>query len=221
MWVASSECAVQTNGLYSPPGQGPGPGHGLTHPPPGWFTSLRRPHYRNGDVSGGGFQVQVFDLDQPMTKTADFSPPMSSTLKEDLGEHRKAQGLTSMNQQTEEKQVCLQQFHTQLVSSDPTICEELLSNTAIQSSLTDSAVPNEIQITSKHDWKRSRFVKSASTDGNLGSQQNSLVPPDFLMPKRNSLELFLSTESLVSLMPELAPVVDPELPGTRSHNSLF
>ena len=175
---------MQTNGLYSPPGQGPGPGHGLTHPPAAWFTSLHRPHYRNGDLPAGSFKVQVYDLDQPMEGTTDFSPSRTSTPQESLSLH--VQGHNIRNQQTEENQN-LQ--HVQSVSPDHSL---------------NAGIP----IISDHDIKRSQLVKSASSNRILGCGQVSVTAQDYLMPKWKSQELCLSTESLESLLPELAPVVD-------------
>ena len=106
-WAASSECAVQTNGLYSPPGLGPG----LTQPPAAWFTSLHRPHYRNGLAGGqrGGYQLQVYDLDTPMTRPTEFAPPRTSTPLESKsvqgnGHSHRVSGHKVRNQQTEGSQ---------------------------------------------------------------------------------------------------------------------
>ena len=211
-WIASSECAVQTNGLYSPPGQGPGPGHGLTHPPAAWFSSLHRPHYRNGDLSKGGFQVEVYDLDQPMARNTNFSPPRTSTLEEGLS----GGGHDVMNQQTEENQNHSQQFNVRSKNSNSNRILDAEIGNGDQSSQSESEVPGMTPITSDDNFRRSRLVKSASSDGILGNKQNSGTAPDYLMPRRNSQELCLSTESLESGMPELAPVVGPQLPGKKT-----
>ena len=192
--IASSECAVQTNGLYSPPGQGPGPGHGLTHPPAAWFTSLHRPHYRNLDLSRRGFQVEIYDLDKPLARNTDFSAQEGLNIN----------GHDVRNQKTEENQNHSQQFDVR--NSDRNL------DAAIGiGDQNKSVVLSKTPITSDNDFKRSRLVKSASSDGILG--QNSVSAPDYLMPGRNTQELCFSTESLESLLPELAPV---ELPGKRT-----
>ena len=194
---------MQTNGLYSPPGQGPGPGHGLTHPPAAWFTSLHRPHYRNGDLPAGSFKVQVYDLDQPMAGTTDLSPSRISTSPESL------QGHNVRNQQTEENKN-LQ--HVRSVSPDQSLNAELGHNCLYQSSPGHSGAGGlrKIPIISDHDnhnIKRPHLVKSASSNGILGFKQISVDAQDYLMPRCKSQELCSSTESLESLLPELVPVV--------------
>lgn len=216
-WIASSECAVQTNGLYSPPGQGPGPGHGLTHPPAAWFSSLHRPHYRNGDLSKGGFQVEVYDLDQPLARKTNFSPPRTSTLQEGLS--GSGHDVIVMNQQTEENQNHSQQFNVRSLNSNSNGILDAEIGNGDQSSQSESEVSAMTPITSDDNFRRSRLVKSASSDGILGNKQNSGTAPDYLIPRRNSQDLCLSTESLESGLPELALVVGPQLPGKRTQIS--
>ena len=105
------------------------------------------------------------------------------------------------NQKTEENQNHSQQFDVR--NSDCNLDAEIGIGDQNK-----SAVLSKTPITSKTDFKRSRLVKSASSDGIL--EQNSVSAPDYLMPGRNTQEFCFSTESLESLLPELAPV---ELPG--------